>query len=68
MKGNTAHDLRQSDFFQLDQWHSLGLNDPSFALRPNEQLQVHMDCLNAVGEIVSIEDVDDMGGSVRLLC
>ena len=64
MKGNISPELGQMDFFQLEQWRSLGLNESSFALRPNEQLQVHMDCLNAVGEIVSIEDVDDMGGSV----
>lgn len=34
-------------------------------LQPLEQLQVHMDCVNALGDIVSIEDVDDMGGAVR---
>ena len=33
--------------------------------QPVEQLQVHMDCLDALGEIVSIEDVDDMGGAVQ---
>ena len=32
-------------------------------LRAGERLQVHMDCLNALGEVVSVEDVDDMGGS-----
>lgn len=52
------------DLFQQEQWRSLGLHDALYSLRPNEQLQVHMDCMNAVGEIVSIEDVDDMGGSV----
>ena len=36
-------------------------------LRAPERLQVHMDCVNALGEIVAIEDVDDMGGSVRLV-
>lgn len=36
-------------------------------LQPLEQLQVHMDCVNALGDIVSIEDVDDMGGAVRHL-
>lgn len=29
-----------------------------------ERLQVHMDCMNAAGEVVAIEDVDDMGGAV----
>jgi hypothetical protein len=31
-------------------------------LLPSERLQVHMDCLNAHGQLVGIEDVDDMGG------
>jgi len=31
-------------------------------LMPSERLQVHMDCLNAHGQVVGIEDVDDMGG------
>lgn len=31
-----------------------------------ERLQVHMDCMNAAGEVVAIEDVDDMGGAVSL--
>jgi hypothetical protein len=30
---------------------------------PSERLQVHMDCMNALGQIISIEDVDDLGGS-----
>ena len=34
-------------------------------LKPSERLQVHMDCLNAHGQLVGIEDVDDMGGQVR---
>lgn len=33
-------------------------------LFPHEKLQLHMDCLNALGEIVSVNDVDDMGGVV----
>ncbi len=31
-------------------------------LSNTEQLHVHMDCMNALGQIVKIEDVDDMGG------
>ncbi len=27
-----------------------------------ERLQVHVDCMNALGKVVTIEDVDDMGG------
>lgn len=33
-------------------------------LAPSERLQVHMDCMNAAGDVVAIEDVDDMGGAV----
>jgi hypothetical protein len=33
-------------------------------LFPHEKLQLHMDCLNALGEIVTVDDVDDMGGVV----
>lgn len=36
-------------------------------LLPHEKLQLHMDCVNALGEIVGVEDVDDMGGVVRNL-
>lgn len=32
-----------------------------------EKLQLHIDCMNALGEIVSLEDVNDLGGAVRLL-
>jgi hypothetical protein len=66
LKGSTA-ELGGLDLFQQEQWRSLGLDDREFVLRPSEQLQVHMDCANAVGEIVSIEDVDDMGGSVSIM-
>jgi len=27
-----------------------------------EKIQVHIDCMNAIGQVVSIDDVDDMGG------
>lgn len=40
------------------------LND--VVLTGQERLQVHLDLMNGVGDIVTIEDVDDMGGSVRL--
>lgn len=53
------------DIFAREQWRALKLDSAALRLRPEEQLQVHMDCINAVGEIVTIEDVDDMGGSVR---
>jgi hypothetical protein len=52
------------DLFQSEQWKCLGLDDQELILRDYEQLQVHMDCVNAVGEVIAIEDVDDMGGSV----
>lgn len=51
------------DVFEQEQWRSLGLSNAAFVLKHGEQLQVHMDCMNALGEIVAIEDVDDMGGS-----
>lgn len=38
----------------------------SVVLQGSEHLQVHMDCLNAHGQLVGIEDVDDMGGQVVL--
>ena len=44
-----------------DSVKALGLEE--VILLPSEELQVHMDCMNAIGEIVSIEDVDEMGGS-----
>lgn len=35
----------------------------SVRLQGTEQLQVYMDCMNGFGKVVSIEDVDDMGGT-----
>lgn len=46
---------------------SLGEEFHSLHLVGSEQLQVHMDCMNALGQIVKIEDVDDMGGLVSQL-
>jgi hypothetical protein len=43
---------------------NFGLNLNEVFLHSHEKLQLHMDCLNAMGEIVNIEDVDDMGGVV----
>lgn len=36
---------------------------PSCVLASEEQLRVHMDCLNSTGKVISIEDVDDLGGA-----
>eukprot|EP01032_Pedospumella_encystans_P011063 gene11063-12896_t len=62
-EGSAETDAEGLDIFTQEQWASLRLDTAALRLRPEEQLQVHMDCLNAVGEIVTIEDVDDMGGS-----
>lgn len=35
-------------------------------LQGDERLQLHIDCMNALGEIVSLEDVNDLGGAVRI--
>jgi hypothetical protein len=43
---------------------SMGEGFNSLHLVGSERLQVHMDCMNALGQIVRIEDVDDMGGLV----
>ena len=40
----------------------LGLHD--IILEMDEQLLVHIDCLDALGRIVSIEDIDEMGGTI----
>lgn len=68
MKGQMDAEQEGVNIFEQEQWRSLALDAASWSLRPHEQLQVHMDCLNAVGEIVTIEDVDDMGGSVIMYC
>ena len=64
--GNLINEIVNSNknIFELNQWKSLNLNATELILQPNEKLQVHMDCINSIGEIVTIEDVDDMGGSV----
>lgn len=47
---------------------SLGLTGTGGAmdvtLGAGERLQVHVDCVDGLGAVVTIEDVDDMGGSV----
>ena len=64
MKGGSKQVPLQA--YYSEQWQRLHLDSPSLLLRPpHEKLQVHMDIMNAVGEIVTIEDVDDLGGSVR---
>ena len=55
------------DISNYDQWQRLRLDTPSLLLRSQEKLQVHMDIANAVGEVVTIEDVDDLGGSVSCM-
>ena len=40
-----------------------GLGLESLKMEGIEQLQVHMDCMNSFGKVVSIEDVDDLGGT-----
>lgn len=35
-------------------------------LRGEEKLQLHIDCMNALGEIISLEDVHDLGGAVSV--
>jgi hypothetical protein len=36
-------------------------------LEGSEHLQLHIDCMNALGEIISIEDVNDLGGAVSFI-
>ena len=42
------------------------LNLDHIILLANERLQLHIDCMNAYSQIISIEDVDDMKGTVSL--
>lgn len=39
-----------------------GLDLEAVGLVGQERLQVHMDCVNALGKVVTIDDVDDAGG------
>lgn len=32
-------------------------------LLPHEQLVIHMDCMNALGEVITADDVEDLGGA-----
>lgn len=43
------------------------LQSLSGALQGEEKLQLHIDCMNSLGEIVSLEDVNDLGGAVSVL-
>lgn len=55
LNGKAKLDVRGSDSF----------GDASIAINRGETLQVHIDCMNAFGQIVSIDDVYDMDGVVR---
>lgn len=68
MRGNTAGPATSSPITlpsgqtrTLEYPPELGL--AAVALVSGERLQVHMDCLNAFGQVVTIDDIDDMGGS-----
>lgn len=56
MKGKHVEGISMNDELS-------GLMLDKVVLLPGERLQVHMDCINGIGQIVTIEDVDDMGGS-----
>jgi hypothetical protein len=51
-------------FFESDMNNKSSKVLNSICLEDSERLLVHMDCMNAFGQIVKIEDVDDMGGQV----
>ena len=40
-----------------------GLGLGALVLTGGERLQVHVDCINSLGQVVTIDDIDDMGGS-----
>jgi hypothetical protein len=68
----SLHGLSDDDFDKdlqkvYEDAECLGL-DKVFLNSNSEQLQVHMDCLNGIGETITIEDVDEMGGSVFNFC
>jgi hypothetical protein len=62
MRGNHSplQDGQQQTTQQEGCWGALP------TLLSSERLQLHMDCMNALGQVISIEDVDDLGGSVSL--
>lgn len=42
----------------------INVGQSNIPMSGKEFLQVHIDCMNSVGEIITIDDVDDLGGSV----
>jgi hypothetical protein len=38
----------------------------SVELLGHEKLQIHMDCMNSIGEVITVDDVDELGGAVSL--
>lgn len=48
---------------QLDHLDDISNMQESIQLLPHEKLQLHMDCMNALGEVITVDDVDDMGGA-----
>ncbi len=53
-----AYDHRVEEKDDIDSLHQ------SIQLLPHEKLQIHMDCMNSIGEVITVDDVDDLGGAV----
>lgn len=54
----SAYDNQVEEKDDIDSLHE------SIQLMAHEKLQIHMDCMNAVGEVITVDDVDDLGGAV----
>lgn len=64
MKDHKFEELADTSYFQILQQESF--RESLCCLKHGEWLQLHVDCMNGVGEVIGIDDVDDMGGSVSL--
>eukprot|EP01038_Epipyxis_sp_PR26KG_P009383 gene9383-12642_t len=66
MKGQSSIEDEYDDNIGLEMLmsnDSFGIPLQDIVLKQSEKLQIRLDCINAIGDIITIEDVDDMGGS-----
>lgn len=58
--------MTNSEYVTDKDLHSLFPDLSPLVLQGHERLQIHMDCMNALGEVITADEVDELGGAVSL--
>ena len=60
--------MTSSEYATDKDLHSLFPDLSPLVLQSHERLQIHMDCMNALGEVITADEVDELGGAVSISC